>query len=156
MKDTNARRIRTIIDHLLDEGILLLEDGEYPIVIPGRTGELLREERRVLIKLPKEKKETAHNEIRSELKPVKQGRDQIAGEQLDTVLLEKLKKLRRELASKEAVPPYVIFHDTSLQDMCLKRPVSLIQFSDVSGVGSVKLEKYGEIFTELIREYTQG
>ena len=156
MKDTNARRIRTIIDHLLDEGILLLEDGEYPIVIPGRTGELLREERRVLIKLPKEKKETAHNEIRSELKPVKQGRDQIAGEQLDTVLLEKLKKLRRELASKEAVPPYVIFHDTSLQDMCLKMPVSLIQFSDVNGVGNVKLEKYGGIFTELIREYTQG
>jgi len=68
-------------------------------------------------------------------------------------LLDKLKKLRKEIAAKESVPAYIVFSDASLQDMCRKKPVSPVQFSAVNGVGSVKLEKYGEIFTKLIRDY---
>jgi len=72
---------------------------------------------------------------------------------IDEGLLDKLKKLRREIAARESVPAYIVFSDATLRDMCRKRPVSLNQFSDVNGVGSVKLEKYGDIFTCLIREY---
>ncbi|GBU28019.1 ATP-dependent DNA helicase RecQ [Treponema sp. R8-4-B8] len=75
---------------------------------------------------------------------------------IDDVLFDKLKKLRREIAAKESVPVYMVFHDANLRDMCRKMPVSLVQFSNVNGVGKRKLEKYGEAFTELIREYCGG
>jgi ATP-dependent DNA helicase RecQ len=75
---------------------------------------------------------------------------------IDDGLLDKLKKLRKEIASKESVPAYIVFSDASLRDMCRKKPLSLVQFSGVNGVGSVKLEKYGDIFTCLIRKHYEG
>ncbi|MDR2964806.1 MAG: HRDC domain-containing protein, partial [Treponema sp.] len=63
------------------------------------------------------------------------------------------KELRRTLAVKESVPAYIVFSDASLRDMCRKKPVSLVQFSAVNGVGAVKLEKYGEMFTEVIKNW---
>jgi ATP-dependent DNA helicase RecQ len=143
MKDTGAHRIRAILDYLIDEGILLLEEGEYPVVTLGRAGELLRDEERILMKLPKEKKAESEK-----AKPL----DLLMGTE-DELLLAELKKLRKELAAKEGVPAYIVFTDASLRDMCKKKPVSLIQFSSVNGVGQVKLEKYGEAFTELIQGY---
>jgi ATP-dependent DNA helicase RecQ len=70
----------------------------------------------------------------------------------DEALLNKLKKLRKKIAIKESVPAYIVFSDASLRDMCRKRPVSRVQFFEINGVGAVKLEKYGEVFTALIRE----
>jgi ATP-dependent DNA helicase RecQ len=72
---------------------------------------------------------------------------------MDDELFLKLRELRKTLAAKEGFPAYIIFSDASLRDMCFKKPVSLVQFSAVHGVGSVKLEKYGEAFTALIRNY---
>ena len=153
MKDTSTHRVRAIIDQLIDDGILLLEDGEYPVVTMGRAGELLREERRLLMKLPKEKKKPEAAAAQGAEpsfagQPVEQG--------IDNVLLDKLKKLRRDIASKEAVPAYIVFSDAALMDMCRKKPVSLIQFSGVTGVGQIKLEKYGEVFSDLIRDHIEG
>ncbi|MCL2231504.1 MAG: DNA helicase RecQ [Treponema sp.] len=158
MKDTSAHRIRTIIDQLIDEGILLQEDGEYPVVTMGRAGELLREERRLLMKLPKEKKKP---EVQSaEPSFADQFGDQKAGHKTeqasDQILFDKLKKLRKDIAQEEAVPAYIVFSDAALKDMCRKKPVSLVQFSGVAGVGQVKLEKYGEVFSELIRDHLEG
>ena len=148
MKDTSANRIRAIIDHLIDEGILLLEEGEYPIVTGGRVSELLREERRLFMKLPKEQMESKSIAV----KPAAQFVDQPT----DEILFGSLKKLRKEIASREAVPAYIVFPDTTLRDMCRKKPVTLVQFSGVTGVGQAKLEKYGEIFTEFIQNYLEA
>jgi len=177
MKDTSAHRIRAITDCLIDEGILLLEDGEYPVITMGRAGELIREERRLLMKLPKEKKKPEAAAAQSlvdrtsdrssaaqasiDQQPIdtqKIDTQKIDTQKIDThfidqILLDKLKKLRREIAAEESVPAYIVFSDASLRDMCRRKPVSLVQFSGVNGVGRVKLEKYGEVFTELIRNY---
>ena len=171
MSDTSAHRIRQILDHLIDEGFLFVEEGEYPVVTLGRAEGLLREEDRVLMKLPEEREKApdkktprqkneklfyAQNESDTEI-PRQSGAKfivtQTMSEEIDEGLLDKLKKLRKEIASKESVPAYIVFSDASLRDMCIKKPVSLLQFNGVNGVGSVKLEKYGEIFTNLIREY---
>ena len=71
----------------------------------------------------------------------------------DTELMKLLKKCRQELAQKEHVPAYIIFTDTSLKDMCKKCPVSAMAFRSVDGVGHVKLEKYGDAFIKVIRDY---
>jgi len=149
MKDASAPRIRAIIDCLIDEGLLLLEDGEYPVVTMGHAGELLREERRLLMKLPREKK-------KPESAAIKSADLSFADQSVNQTLLDKLKKLRKDIASKESVPAYIVFSDASLRDMCRRKPVSLVQFSSVNGVGQVKLEKYGEIFVESIINHLKG
>ncbi|MDR1839314.1 MAG: DNA helicase RecQ [Treponema sp.] len=154
MTDTDAHRIRLILDHLIDEGILLLEEGEYPIVTLGSAEELLRNEARVFMKLPQERKKPVDEKV-----PRHDGEKlfeaQSPAVEIDDVLLDKLRKLRKEIAAREAVPAYIVFSDSSLRDMCRKKPISLVQFSGVNGVGQIKLEKYGEAFTALIREHCE-
>jgi ATP-dependent DNA helicase RecQ len=157
MSDVSAHRIRLIIDNLIDKGFLLVEEGEYPVVTPGAAEGLLRDEERVLMKLPEEKKPKKKDGklFEAQNKACAKFVDtQNESSEIDESLLDKLKKLRKEIAAKESVPAYIVFSDASLRDMCRKKPVSLVQFSGVNGVGNVKLEKYGEVFTNLIREYS--
>ena len=158
MSETGAHRIRLILDHLIGEGILLLEEGEYPVVTLGGAEGLLRDETRVFMKLPKERKKTAEAKVLPLIAAQPDDRHSIAADAqnslgVDELLLDKLRRLRKELAAKESVPAYIVFSDASLQDMCRKKPVSLVQFSGINGVGQVKLQKYGKVFTSLIHEY---
>ena len=70
-------------------------------------------------------------------------------------LFQQLRKLRKQLADKQAVAPYVIFPDTSLRAMAQQRPQTRPQFMEISGVGSRKMEAYYTIFTEEIRAYCE-
>lgn len=70
---------------------------------------------------------------------------------VEETLLDALKQLRSKIAKKENVPAYLIFSDKSLNDMVVKRPVTLAEFSEITGVGDAKLEKYGKVFVALIR-----
>jgi ATP-dependent DNA helicase RecQ len=74
------------------------------------------------------------------------------GEEGGSPLFEALRAKRRELASAAAVPPYVIFHDSTLREMAELRPASLAAMAEVPGVGAAKLERYGAAFLEAIRE----
>ena len=154
MPDTDAHRIRLILDHLIDKGILLLEEGEYPVVTLGSAEELLRDEARVFMKLPQERKKSVDEKV-SRHGGEKLFEAQSPPAEIDNALLDKLRKLRKEIAAKESVPAYIVFSDASLRDMCRKKPSSLVQFSGVNGVGQVKLEKYGEAFTEVIKEHCE-
>jgi ATP-dependent DNA helicase RecQ len=68
-------------------------------------------------------------------------------------LFEALRALRREMASEAGLPPYVIFHDATLREMAASRPASLAELGNVGGVGTRKLEAYGNAFLSLIRQY---
>ncbi len=68
----------------------------------------------------------------------------------DPVGWEALRVKRKELADDQGVPPFVIFHDTTLQELLERRPTTLDEMSQVSGVGSAKLERYGDIFLEVL------
>ncbi|MEH2157503.1 DNA helicase RecQ [Nostoc sp.] len=71
------------------------------------------------------------------------------------VLLQKLRSLRKQLADEQSVPPYVIFHDSTLKVMVQVQPQNLAEFAKLSGVGSHKLAQYGEKFITEIRAYRQ-
>jgi ATP-dependent DNA helicase RecQ len=66
-------------------------------------------------------------------------------------LFERLRELRLRIARKAGVPPYVIFHDKTLREMAALRPPTRAGLLRISGVGESKLEKYGEVFLEVIR-----
>ncbi len=71
--------------------------------------------------------------------------------QADQELFTALKALRMSIAKENSVPPYVVFHDKTLIDMVLRKPLSLDAMRSVAGVGQSKLEKYGQIFLEAIK-----
>jgi len=72
---------------------------------------------------------------------------------LDTQLLQMLKDLRKKIAKQKNLPPFVIFQDPSLDEMCTHYPVSIDELKQIQGVGSGKALKFGLPFIELIKKY---
>ncbi|MEA4956755.1 MAG: RecQ family ATP-dependent DNA helicase [Methanobrevibacter sp.] len=72
---------------------------------------------------------------------------------IDIDLFKKLKEIRLKISKDQGVPAYIIFHDSSLKDMCKKLPTSESEFLEVSGVGKVKMKKYGNLFIEAVKGY---
>ena len=68
-------------------------------------------------------------------------------------LFEALRARRRELAAAAGVPPYVVFHDSTLREMAELKPTTRQALSRVSGVGAAKLDRYGDAFVEIIRAW---
>ncbi len=73
---------------------------------------------------------------------------------VDQPLFDALRELRLKLAQEQGVPPYVIFHDSTLADMALRRPETDDAFRYISGVGEKKLERYGADFMAVVAEHT--
>lgn len=72
---------------------------------------------------------------------------------LDTQLLQMLKDLRKKIAKQKNLPPFVIFQDPSLDEMCTHYPITLDELKQVQGVGSGKAMKFGQPFIDLIKKY---
>ncbi|HWK53412.1 MAG TPA: DNA helicase RecQ [Hyphomicrobiales bacterium] len=72
---------------------------------------------------------------------------------LDPALWEALRALRHRLAEEHKVPPYVIFHNVTLEALCRQKPTTLAAFGQISGIGERKQERYGPVFLDLLREY---
>lgn len=68
-------------------------------------------------------------------------------------LFDALRELRRDLAKDQGVPPYVIFHDATLREMASMRPSSLSELGSITGVGSRKLDAYGEEFLHVLQQF---
>lgn len=136
---------------LLRQGLLseTAESGYSILKLNALSREILRKQRDVQIEaLPQslqnsQTRQPRINENVSSLSPVEEG------------LFQQLRKLRKQLADKEGVPPYVVFPDTSLRAMAQQRPQSQSQFLEISGVGRRKMEAYYTIFTEEIRAYCE-
>ena len=73
----------------------------------------------------------------------------------DEVLMTMLRELRKKVAKKLGVPPFVVFQDPSLEDMALKYPVTLTELYNIHGVGEGKAKKYGGDFVALINRYVE-
>ena len=119
-----------------------LEEGELPFK-RSRLGEELAEERRLLyVGMTRAKR---HLEISWSAEPSRFLRELgVEAPKADPSALEALKVWRRERARKDAVPAYVVFHDTTLEEIARRRPRQLWELAKVSGVGPTKLDRYGD------------
>ncbi|MDR2742027.1 MAG: DNA helicase RecQ [Treponema sp.] len=177
MADTDAHRIRTILDYLVDQHYLAVTGDEYPVVnLTEKSREVIFDKKPLAMMLPREVRRKAPPDLPEEdaftdpeagpgghaLQPgMAAGKraaknaagDHAAGGAATEGLLDRLKELRARLAQEKRVPAYIIFSDASLRDMCRKMPETPEEFMDVSGVGSLKMEKYGGAFTAVIREW---
>jgi ATP-dependent DNA helicase RecQ len=76
-------------------------------------------------------------------------------ETTDATLFAMLKDLRKSISQKENLPPFIIFQDPSLEDMCIQYPTSLEEMVNITGVGVGKAQKYGKPFADLIKQYVE-
>ena len=76
-------------------------------------------------------------------------------EAFDTTLYSLLKDLRKNISKEENIPPFVIFQDPSLEDMCIQYPITIEEMTHIAGVGVGKAQKYGKRFIELIKNYVE-
>jgi ATP-dependent DNA helicase RecQ len=132
----------SIVRQLIHQGYLLQDIADYSVLkLTPRALLLLRGEEEIELAKPRIKE-----------KPVKKKARKAAvdlGEE-DLRLFETLREIRKQLAVDQGVPPYVIFGDASLLEMCRERPSNEEEFLEITGVGQVKLERHGATFLEAI------
>lgn len=144
MADTGRIKIRAMINGLCDRGYI--RRGEHDVLIlTDKARELLFEGKRLSMTF---KKSAA--EDKPQVAKLKTAGGRIPD---DPLLFERLRKLRAGLAAEASVPAYIIFSDAALIEMCRIKPRDEDEFLTVPGVGTVKAERYGELFTAAIREY---
>ncbi|MBQ5332581.1 MAG: DNA helicase RecQ [Oscillospiraceae bacterium] len=142
MQDASEKRIRRIEERLETMGYIIRTEGDYPVLkLDNSSLEVLRGNVSVKARIPED-------EVKKKKETLVYARD--------PKLMDILKKLRQKKAAVQSVPAYVIFTDASLADMCEKRPVTPEEFLNVSGVGDVKLERYGADFIQAIKYYCDG
>lgn len=93
---------------------------------------------------------------RLQLVKVKKKKRGVLSSRTDNKLFARLRQLRKQIADREDLPPYIIFSDVSLSEMSEIMPLNETQFLNISGVGHIKLEKYGAEFLAIINEYAES
>lgn len=144
MKDIPAMQIRELIDYLEDNGYLHTNMEYKTISLTDKSREILFEGKQIEMpykELPKNKKVRTNTfSVEEYLKT-------------DENLYEILRQLRYEISQRESVPAYIVFSNAALKDMSSKKPTTPEEFLNVSGVGEVKAERYGEEFIKAIKTY---
>lgn len=148
LEASNKTLLRRLIEELLLEGYI--QTGEYQVLKLGDISKLKNTETKVLVKITDEDKMAKRKE---KPKKNKKGMDSLTSNGFK--LFDKLKELRLEIARAEKIPPYIVFNDKTLIDMCAKMPTTKSDMLNVSGVGENKYGKYGEKFIAVIKEYVK-
>jgi ATP-dependent DNA helicase RecQ len=143
---------RDLIDQLLFEGLLREDPNEgRPLLMLGEAEtvrQVYRGERPVLLR---RQPEALDETTRSGRPRRRRGGVPLAVADTDMSLFEALRAWRREEAARQSVPPYVIFHDSTLAEIARDRPRSPADLGRIGGVGQGKLDRYGEAVLGLVR-----
>lgn len=131
MNSMTEKEISDLIHKLIAERYLAMSEGQYPVVrLLPKAAEVLKGNEKVLHKVPKAPKAAAD-----------------AGP-----LFQRLREIRKQLADQEGVPPYIIFSDSTLQDMARRLPRTMEEMLQIKGVGDAKLQKYGALFLKELQQ----
>ena len=82
--------------------------------------------------------------------PARKRRSRARSDHAPDPLFDALREARRKLAAEAGIPPYVIFHDSTLREIAARKPRDLDELAEVQGVGAVKLERYGEAMLQAL------
>jgi len=141
-KDIHEQEWRSLFRQLIALGYLATDvDGHGAIKLEETSRPLLRGEIELVLRKPSVDKKATK----------KTGKRKTTLRSVDEALFELLREHRLELAEEKGVPPYIIFHDSTLEEMATTRPESLEKMRYISGVGEQKLDQYGESFLKLIQ-----
>ncbi len=145
-------KLKQVMNYLVLEDYITLTKDKYVLVkLTNNSKRILSEEERIVMKFVLEE-EQPKKAVKSK-KAVKKS-EVLNSKGLD--LFEQLRKLRFEIAKKEGLPPYIIFTDKTLVDMCVRLPFNKEEMLEVTGVGENKYVRYGESFLEQIQMFSNN
>lgn len=140
MKEYDRDTLKEMISYLISDNYIEITGDKYPVLKISSLGNgVLRGRQQVAIKKV--------FSVKSE--------DSDKTVNYDRSLFEELRSLRKEIADDLKVPPFVVFTDATLRDMCIKYPLSRSEMLSVTGVGEHKAEKYGDRFIDIIKRHIQ-
>uniref|UniRef100_UPI004056200E DNA helicase RecQ n=1 Tax=Agathobacter sp. TaxID=2021311 RepID=UPI004056200E len=151
LKDYDESLIRLLIDRMIQEDYLYQTNDKYSVLRIGTQMKELRNENTHVIVRIYEEKEPKKAHVKSA-----KTRSTDALTSAGFELFEKLRALRLQIAREEALPPYIVFSDKTLIDMCVKVPHTKEEMLDVNGVGENKFAKYGQKFLDEIKNYEEA
>lgn len=143
-KDISKEQWKQYARELIQMGHLAQSAGEYPLLqLTDTSWQVLRGEEKVEFTVSAAAKPSPAGAA-----PTKQ-----SAEIAHPALFNELKQLRRQLADKENVPPYIVFSDATLAELVAYLPVTVSDIARISGFGDVKLAKYGDAFLDAVQNY---
>ncbi|UMX47380.1 MAG: DNA helicase RecQ [Candidatus Nealsonbacteria bacterium DGGOD1a] len=144
--DFSKNELLQIMDQLVNLGLLARKEGLYPVLSATRKGLIFAQggERLELRKL-----------IEKETEPANIPETKKDNAAFNRELFEKLRALRKELADKAGVPPFVVFSNVSLQEMAYYLPQTTDDFGRINGVGAMKQKQFGKIFLAAINKFAK-
>lgn len=154
--------LRILISQMIRMGYIIQTEGEYSVLRAGNIADLQNKNTKIIIKKFKEKEKISTT--KKHKTPFKKDSFSASTESSSTdstatnsshnsALFEALRQLRLQIAKEESVPPYIVFTDRTLIDMCSKLPQNEDEMLNVSGVGQNKLKKYGQRFLQEISAF---
>lgn len=154
--------LRLLISQMIRMGYITQTEGEYSVLKAGNIADLQNKNTKIIIKKFKEKEKISTK--KKHKTPFKKDSFSASTESSSTdstatnsshnsALFEALRQLRLQIAKEESVPPYIVFTDRTLIDMCSKLPQNEDEMLNVSGVGQNKLKKYGQRFLQEISAF---
>lgn len=147
LKTVSLSKLSQMSAQLQVKEYITVTNLEYPVLQVGEKAErLLDGTDKLLLREKKTKVEKKSTKRKG------RGRSQMA--KSDSIF-ERLRKVRLDLAREEKVPPYLIFSDRTLVEMCQKMPETEEEMLDISGVGTHKMQKYGDAFLSVIRSFRE-
>jgi ATP-dependent DNA helicase RecQ len=135
---------RFIIDELLAQELIRHDGGRYPVLKFTTKGAAVLKGAEQIFGLKREDRKDPKRKKLAE------------SGNFDIALFDRLRTVRRKIAEAHGVPPYIIFSDKTLHEMSRQFPASPSEMRRISGVGDIKLERYGEEFIDEIRAYRNG
>ena len=147
MKDTPRETLERLLAQLLEDGYLVQSDDQYAVLHIGDIAPL-KAGGQVLVKLPPQREP---EQARAPKPKRRSPMDALTSAGLE--LFSQLRQLRFDTAQREGLPPYVVFGDKSLVDMCLRAPRRAEDMLGIYGMGERKYEKYGAAFFAVIAAY---
>ncbi|MDE7313316.1 MAG: DNA helicase RecQ [Eubacterium sp.] len=154
LKELREMEIKEIINQMLVEGLLAATKDKYALLkVQQAAGDVVDGRRRVLLKKVKEDHRKAETGRASASAKMRRS-DILNSKGLE--LFERLRALRTEIAKEEGLPPYIIFSDKTLVDLCVKAPFDKSEMMQVNGVGEHKYNRYGQRFLAAVLDYTKG
>ncbi len=140
----SARQWRSVLRQMTARGLIDIEPAFSALQLANACRPLLRGEASLSLRQDR-------SGVRLKGAAAAQARSSVNEE--DLPLLQALKACRKRLAAEQGVPPYVIFHDATLQEMAALRPLTKGQLLNISGVGDAKLQRFGEAFLAVLAEH---
>ena len=141
-KDLSDYEWRSIFRQLISLGYIFSDvDGHGALKLDEKSRPLLRGEIELILRKPQNEK----------VKSAKKAKNKTSLRSVDVALFEQLREHRLEIAEELGVPPYIVFHDSTLEEMAKTRPESLDRMQYISGVGEQKLKKFGASFLDVIQ-----